>query len=339
MRQRHNPIRWLLLLATLFLSAQAGAVTFKIATLAPDGTAWMQEMRTAAEEISKRTEGRVEFKFYPGGVMGNDKSVMRKIRVNQIQGGAVTSGALTDLYPDMDLYGLPLRFNSYEEVSYVRERMDSELKAGLAKKGLVALAITEGGFAYLMADKPLSGIEDLKGQKVWLPEGDVISQTIFEAAGISPVSLPVTDVYTGLQTGLIDTIATTPSAAIALQWHTRVSYVTDYPLLLVVGVFAVDKRSFDRLSQADQAVVSQLVSEAFGRLDNINRTDNQEARKALKAQGIDFVEPTPDEVARWHALADEAVSTLGAQGVYSEELFHQMESYLENFRNTRAHAH
>ena len=111
-------------------------MTLKIATLAPDGSSWMQAMRDGAAEVDRLTEGRVKLRFYPGGVMGNENSVLRKIRVGQLQGGALTGGGLASLYPDSQIYSLPFLFLSYAEVAYVRERVDPILLEGLSSQWL-----------------------------------------------------------------------------------------------------------------------------------------------------------------------------------------------------------
>ena len=146
-------------IALMFLHASmVEARVFKIATISPDGTFWMQEMRAGAEEIKKQTEGRVVFKFYPGGVMGNDESVLRKIRIGQLQGGAVTAGSLVSINPDISIYELPYLFDSLEQVDYVRSRMDDELTGTLENKGFVGFGLAEGGFSYMMSDQLLQSV-------------------------------------------------------------------------------------------------------------------------------------------------------------------------------------
>ena len=113
------PSRWLRALVLLFFAATAHltqAVEIKVASVAPDGSSWMREMRAGADEIQQRTDGRVVIKFYPGGVMGNDSQVLRKVRVGQLQGGAFASGGLADRYAALNLYGIPLLFRSLDEV-------------------------------------------------------------------------------------------------------------------------------------------------------------------------------------------------------------------------------
>lgn len=330
--------RLILLLAALAVlcsgSATVHAKTLKIATVAPEGSGWMREMRAAAAAIEERSAGRVRLKFYPGGVMGNDKTVLRKIRAGQLHGGAFTSGSLASVYPDLELYGIPLLFRSYDEADYVRARMDGGMIAGLEEVGLVALAINDQGFAYLMTQTPAREVADLERTKVWIQEGDAMSLTAFESAGVSPVQLSLADVYTALQTGLVDTVAAPLMGAIALQWHTKVRYVTDVPLSYLTGTLVVDARTFRALSAEDQQIVGQVVRESAARLDAEARKGEAGARKALESQGIEFVAPTtPEEVERWHALARGAMAELRKEGIYSEPIIDEIERHLADYRS------
>jgi TRAP-type C4-dicarboxylate transport system substrate-binding protein len=318
--------------------APAAARTLKIATVVPEGSAWMQEMRKVAGEIETETQGRVRFKFYPGGVMGNDKTVLRKIRAGQLHGGGFTSGALAQVYPDIELYGMPLLIRSYGEVDYVRARMDEKLVAGLGRAGFVALAISDGGFAYLMSQRPMRQVDDLAGARVWTREGDVMSQTAFEIAGVSTVQLSLGDVYTALQTGLVDTVAGPAMGAIALQWHTKVKYLTDVPLTFLTGAFVIERGVFERLEPDDRDVVRDRIRAAARRLDAASRAGEAEARQVLRDQGIEFVTATtPEEVERWHAISRRALAQLRERAIYSEELIDELLGHLEDYRrNARA---
>lgn len=318
--------------ASLGASA-ASAATFKIATIVPDGSSWMVEMRETAAEIEKKTAGRVKLKFYPGGVMGNDKTVLRKVRAGQLQGGAFTSGALANITPDIELYSLPFLFRNYGEVAYVRAQMDDKLAAELEQDGFVALSITDGGFAYAMSQRPIRRVEDMEGAKVWLVEDDKMSEIALELAGVSPVPLPVADVYTALQTGLIDTVAAPPMGAIAFQWHTKVKYLTDVPVMYLTGILAIDQKAFGKLSPADQAVMREEIRVAGRRLDAESRSGEQNAREALANQGIQFVSASsPEEVDRWRQISRDALAKLRAMGIYSEATMQEMLSLLEKYR-------
>jgi len=273
------------------------AVTLKIATLSPDGSFWMQKMRAGGEEIEKQTSGRVSLKFYPGGVMGDDATVLRKMRLHQLQGAAVTSGALNSVYPDIQLYNQILLFQNEQEVDYVRQKMDVELMQGMEQQGLVPLGFADVGFAYIMSTTPVQTLADLHSQKAWAPEDNKIAQSAFHALDVSPIPLPLRDVLMGLQTGMINMVTGSPVGALALQWHSKIKYITDLPMLYLFGVLAIDKPAFDEIAAADQQIVRDVMAKAIKEIDQHSRQDNQQALTALQNQGIQLIKPSAESAA------------------------------------------
>lgn len=317
----------------LLFAMNVEAKTLKIATLMPEGSGFVAEMREAGKNIEERTAGRVKLKFYPGGVMGNGKTVMRKMRVGQLHGAALTSGPLASIYPDIEIYSMPLLFRGYDEVDYVRGHVDEKLKAGLAEVGFTALSITDGGFAYLLSRNAIRRVEDLPKRKIWIPEDDIMSQTALEIAGASPIPLPTADVYTGLQTGLIDTVAAPPMGAIAFQWHSKVRYMTNVPLMYLIGIFTIDSKTFGKLGPEDQIVVREEVENASARLDAETRLGDANAAEALKNQGIEFVmASSEEEVERWHNIGVQATERLRLLDRYSDNSLDEMLSHLNAYR-------
>ena len=290
--------RILLALILFAVTGAAHAATLKLATVTPEGSDWMRQMRAGASEIEERTNGRVQIKFYGGGVQGNDAKVLGKIRIGALQGGAFTPSALGALYPDINLYGMPMVFETEEQAAYVRERMDERLLDGLEQAGFVSFGFAAGGFASIMSNTPVTSLDDLRGQRVWIPEGDRISYETMEAVSLSPVTLPLSDVLTGLQTGLIDIVGISPIGALVLQWHTKVKYMTELPLSYTIGVMVGDKKAFDKLSPADQSVVREVMTRIYDGFDRQNLVDNREARAALLRQKIKLVEFDAGEYVR-----------------------------------------
>jgi TRAP-type C4-dicarboxylate transport system substrate-binding protein len=327
--------RFLLLFLTALLIAQAAGaqgLRLKLATMAPDGTLWMKELKVAADEIKERTAGRVSFRFYPGGTMGADSAVLRKIRIGQLHGGVVLAGSLAVIDPDMEIYNLPLLFRSHDEVDYVRQRMDAKFIAGLEEKGYVSFGFSETGFTYLLSAKPTRTFDDLKGRKAWMPQDDPLSLAIVAAAGLSPVPLPISDVLTGLQTGLIDTVAAPPVGAIALQWFTKARYLTDLPITYICGTTVVSAKAFAKISPADQEIIREVMRRANRRLDETSRTDNEEAREALAAQGVEFVDPPDETRVKWDEIAATATKKLIAERGYDPALLAEVDSLLKAYR-------
>ncbi|WP_319467781.1 TRAP transporter substrate-binding protein DctP [uncultured Pseudodesulfovibrio sp.] len=316
--------RLVMILTILFVlvsGSSALAVTLKIATAVPEGSYWMNQMRAGAKEIKERTQGRVSIKFYGGGVMGNDKSVLRKIRVGQLHGGAFTAGGLSAVYADLKLYSLPFLFRSAEEVRTVREKIDPILKKGLLEKGFVSFGFAGGGFANLMSSSLLRGMDDVRERKVWVPEGDIVSYAVLESLNVSPVSLNMIDVMTGLQTGLLDIVVATPTAALAFQWHTKIRYVVDTPLVYVVAVLALDRRVYSRIKPEDQLVVDEVMSRIYREFNQQGAADNGLAIEAMKKQGIEFVTIDSADIETWRKDAISVELRLADEGIYSKTVF------------------
>lgn len=315
------------------ISAQAAAVTeFKLATVAPEGSQWMQNIRAATTDIKTRAQGRIVVKLYGGGVMGNEKQVLRKIRIGQLQGGAFSANGISEKYSDIVVYGLPMLFESLDEIDYVRQRMDPLLIRGLEQTGFISFGFAGGGFARIFANRPIATTSDMRGEKIWVPESDRVSYAAMEALKLSPVVLPVTDVLTGLQTGLLDVIAAPPVAVIALQWHTRVKFMTSTPLMYTMGLLAVDAAAFAELSAADQSVFREVMSGVYKRMDQQSRGDDLAAQKALLASGIKAVEANPGDMQALRQAVAGANRQLGEEGVYSPALLNQLQGYLQEYR-------
>lgn len=316
------------------LSWTANGVTFKIATLSPDGSPWMKLLRGAGDEITERSESRVAFKFYPGGVMGDDKTVLRKIRLGQLHGAVLTAGGLTQTYTDIQLYNLPMVFTSLGELDYVRTHMDPLLLEGLEAKGYVAFGIAEVGFAYAMSKAAVETVKEARAQKVWTPSGDPGSARAVAAFGIKPISLSIADVYSGLQTGLINGVAVPPVGAIALQWHTQLDHVLDVPLLYVYGLLTVSERQFKKLSEADQLLVREVMGDVVRQVNARSRKDHERAITALKAQGLVWHRPDAHVIQEWQTYAEQAIVKLVDEGFVSRPMYESLLRHLTDYRAT-----
>jgi len=320
-------------IAVLLFSLPAMAVTLKIATVAPNGSQWMNDMRASAKEINERTDGRVLIKYYGGGVKGDDAKVLGQIRIRQLQGGAFTPSALAAQYSDLNLYGMPVVFDSEEEAAYVRSRMDARLQQGLEDAGFVNFGFATSGFATLMSRKPIKTLADLKGKRVWVPEGDTMSYASMQALSLNPVTLPLTDVLMGLQTGLLDIVAIPPIVALIMQWHTKIKYVTQVPLVYTFGFMAVDKKAFDKISREDRIIVREVMTKTYKKFDKVNLVDNQGAFEALLKSGIEEVRFDDEEFVKVRKLLLASNLRLGSDGAFTLELYEEMLRHIDEYRH------
>jgi len=324
--------RILLALLVLAWAAPVFPQTLKIATVAPEGSVWMKDMRMGAKAIEEQTDGRVKFKFYGGGVQGNDKQVRRKMRTGQLHGGAFTSGSMNKFHKDADIFSLPMMFDSNEEAHYVRDHMEAEVRQRLEDAGYVNFGLASAGFGYMMSNKPMSTLADFNGQKVWTPEGDPVGYAALRALGVAPVIMPITDVMTGLQTDLLDSVTVPPVAAVVFQWHTKLSYITELPVAYVYAALLIDKRIFSRIEPEDKAVVRAIMEGIYRKFDQEGATDNQDALQALLESGLEMASPDLAEVRQWREIVFESHRKLALDGVFDIELLEQMQDLLGEYR-------
>ena len=322
----------LVVCALLIGSTSAQAVTLKIATVSPEGSGWMNTLRASGKEIAERTDGRVKLKFYPGGVMGDDKAVMRKIRIGQLHGAVLTTGPLIPHYKDIQLFNLTTTFRNLDEVDYVRERLDQTLLDGLEANGFTAFGFAEVGFAYAMGREKGTSVAFARTQKVWIPDGDVAAAQAVAAFGITPVPLAITDVLAGLQTGLINGAAVPPIGALALQWHTQLKTAVDLPLLYIYGMLAVSNKHFKKVPDADKAIVREVLAAAVNKVNSTSRNDHEAALAVLRKQGIEFDVPTAEETAEWRRYGEEANELMVREGLLSAEMYSKVKDLLAEFR-------
>jgi len=326
----------LALVGLALVPAEATAKTYKIATGVPDGVGGMKRLRQAITEIARVTEGRVKFKLYPGGVQGDDFTVVRKMRIGQLHGGVMQVNPLIRFYTDLQIYNMPLQFQSYAEVDAVRKKMDEGIRVGLKEGGLHVFPLIETGFAYLLSKKPVANPKDMINMKVWIPKGDPLGERLVKMFDVSPVPLGISDVLAGLQTGLLDALAIPPSAALALQLHNHVEYVMDLPLIYIYTVMVIDQKIYTGFSEADKVIVSRILDDALRDIDGDSRKDNLKSYQALLDQGIKSVSPSADDLGEWDIIAEAAVGSMLNAGEVSATILEEFEQNLMNARTGQA---
>jgi TRAP-type C4-dicarboxylate transport system substrate-binding protein len=224
-------------------------------------------------------------------------------------------------------------FRSFAEVDHVRGQMDALVLAGLERGGIVSFGIAEGGFAYIMSREPVRTLDDLVRQRVWVPDNDPTTLKAAKGFRITPIPLSLADVRASLQTGLINTVASPPIGAVALQWHTQVRYLLELPLFYIYGTLGVNARDFRKLSPTDQAVTRDVMGRVFRAIDRQNRQDNVSAMETLRKQGIAFTRPSAEELAQWHAKGAVAMREVIDAGNISPEFMAIFQQQLDAARS------
>ena len=331
--------RFAALLVSVLLCVPARAAeiyVLKFATLAPQGSTWMNIITDWADQVAKDSGGRLTFKLYGGGVSGDEPDVLRKIRFGQLQGAAMTGHGIGYIYSPARVLEIPFLFRNYDEVDYVRAQLMPEIRAGFHDNGFELLGWTEVGFVQLFSREPIHSLDDMKKRRIWLWQGDPLGDAFFDASGLSPVPLPITEVFTSLSTGLIDTTIAPPLGAIAFQWFTQTPYMTDIPVMDGIGGLIVSRQFFDKLPPDLQALLRKTGEAAGERLVTETRRDNQKSLAVLKQHGVTFTREWKDKDSDLYALRDRAAAALARNGYIPAATYQHARQALADYRARQA---
>ena len=306
-------------------------VEIKFATLAPDGSTWMKTMRAFDQDLRARTDNRVGFKFFPGGVQGDERDVIRKMRNGQIHGAGFTGFGLGAIVPETRVLELPFMFDTLDELDYVRAQTSDFYQKSFAEKGYELLGWTDVGFVYLFTKIPVRAPADMPRAKWWIWSGDQLAEIFYRAFRITPIPLAAPDVLTSLQTGVVDAVYASPLACVALQWVTRVKFMSDVPVTHGISAVVVTDKSLAGVSAADHAVLKELAQKHLADLTSKTRTQNVEAMAEIKKEGVQIV--TIDAAARKEFTErGRAAWSDGVGTLYSKELLDRVKTLLASYR-------
>ena len=311
------------LMLALATPALAAPVEIKIATVAPNGSAWMKIFNKMKKKVKKETGGQVKIKFYAGQVQGDEKDVVRKMRTGQLQGGSFTAVGLGKLNPKVLVLQMPMLFDNAKQLDKVRKAMRAEFEKSFIDKGYVLLGWGDVGQVYIFSKHPIADQPSLKKQKVWVWKDDPISKAMMKVAGVSPRLLGLPAVYPALNTGMVNAVYNAPLACLTLQWYTKVKYYTDYQLAIAIGATVINKKTWDKISAENQKKVMAVTWKYHRALTLKVRKDNKKALKALIKAGIKPVAVTAANKKKFRDIAHKVADQFAGK-YYSRALLNKV---------------
>ena len=309
--------------------------TLKFATLVPTGTAWMNEIDRWAKEVATKSNGRLVFKIYPGGVMGDEPDVLRKLHSQELQGAFFTGYGVGRIFSPARVLEVPFLFKNTNESDYVRQQLMPEFEQGFRQNGFELIGWPEVGEIHFFSKKSIHSFDELRTRRVWLWQDDPLGEALADAAGISPIPLSIMDVYQQLSArhGSIDTVYNAPFGLMAMQWNTRLKYGSTVALTNAIGVLVVDRRFFNRLPDDLKLLLKTTGQQVGERITAISRRDNQRSIELLKQDGMQFMWDWNDK--EWKqalGVRDRAAAYLEKTGYIPKSYFDHARELLERYR-------
>ncbi len=314
-------------------AAEAAPVVIKLATLVPDGSVWDKALKSMGSEWKQGTGGRVQLRIYPGGVAGDEPDVLRKMRIGQLNAGTLTVRGLIEIDPAFEALAIPLFYESYDEYFHVLRKIGPVLQERARARGYELIQWGHAGWVHVFATESVSNVEGLRRLKLFVSAGNDENVQWWKNEGFRPVALAMTDIMTGLQTGMIDLLPTTPLAALSLQWFRQAPYMLDMGLAPLLGATVISNRTWSRLSAEDRSSMRAAATKMEETLERDIPEQDKRAVAEMSRRGLTVVTATDRPV--WRQVAGEFAESLRGSRVPAE-IFDLARSERDAYRRERA---
>ena len=312
-------------------AARADGTELRIATLAPSGSPWMEVLDKAQAEIKDTTAGRVTLKYYEGGSQGDERDFIQKIKLGQLDGAAVTAVGMSMIDESIRVLELPMMFESAEELDYVADKMWPYFQAKFEKAGYKLMDRGEVGWIYFLSKTEVKSIADLKGLKLWQWGDDRLVGAVFKKLGVNGVPLGVPEVDAGLTAGRINACYSSPVAAVALQWYTKVKFMTSMPMSFAIGATVVSMKAWNKLSADDKKQVEEIGKANAKKLRKVIRKANDDAKATMTKKGI-IISQTPTPMVEDFTKQAQEIWTELTGKIYSKDELDMVLKYRDEYR-------
>jgi TRAP-type C4-dicarboxylate transport system substrate-binding protein len=340
--------RRLLFVALVALAAVAAAIpapraeaqapiVVRMATLVPDGSSWHLILKEAADRWRQASGGRVVVRLFPGGVAGDDPDVVRKMRLGTLNAGVLTSVGVAEIDKSVYAMGIPLMYDSYDEVYWVHEKMRPKLEASLEAKGFVVLNWVDGGWVHFFTKRPVAVPDDLRKLKLFTWAGDAEAVEVWRSAGFNPVPLPSTEIATALQTGLVEALGAPPQVAVISQFFNNAKNMTDLKWQLLQGATIITKAAWEKIPADVRPELLRVSREAGARLQKEIRDAEAKDVEAMKKRGLTVVPVSAAQRAQWQKLTESIYPRIRGK-VVPAEAFDEAMRLRDEFRKQRGAA-
>jgi TRAP-type C4-dicarboxylate transport system substrate-binding protein len=305
-----------IVMAIAMTGTAVGQVEVRVASLARDGSARMKLQSMTVAEIRRQTQSRVGFKYYAKGAYGDEREMVRKLNLAQIDGAELSSVGLSLIDESIRVLELPRMFATVEELDYVADKLWPHFQEKFAKKGYLLAGRGSIGWVHVMSKGEIRSLSDFKAAKIWLEPDDSITRALYKRLGVAGIALGVSDVEPALNMGRINAFYSSHAMALELNWSSKIKCMTSLPMGHALSGTVIRKDSLKMISVSDQALVLKLNVGMSAKLRSMVRADNESARKQMERSGAMVSDNTADFIvgfdkaakAVWSDLTDKAFS-------------------------------
>lgn len=292
----------LLALATLLplsLALAPRPITIKLATLAPVGSPWYDVLEEMTREWEQISDGRIKVKIYPGGVVGDERDMITKMRLNHLHAAAMTATGISEIDNGIWGFSIPMVVQEYNQLDWLRAQIEDELARRLEEAGFVVLTWVDVGWAYWFGRDPIYTPQDLKKQRIFTWSGGPNIEGLWKSGGFHSVSVAATDILPAFQTGLIDAVGTTPLIAATFQLFGIAKYMNPIKWTVMTGGVLITKQMWELIPTDLQPKILAATHKHQDRIKNEVRHMDDEVIRVMKEYGLEVLDVTPEHEQAW----------------------------------------
>lgn len=324
-------IRTLAALALCAATACAQTTVIRLGTLVPKDSRWYEILTKMGDDWKRASGGKIELHIYPGGEQGDEPEMVQKVRIKKLQAVALSGAGLSGIEADVAALQIPLMLDNYEELDYVRDRISPRLEKGLEQRGYIVLNWGDAGWVHFFTKRPVMRPDEIRAMRLCVLQGDAGSFAIYQQNGFHPVALAATDIFTGLQTGLVDAIQGPPLFALANQWYLGAKNMLDVKFAQLVGATVIAKDVWNKIPAPVQKNMMASARTAGVALREEIRKAEANSIPLMQQFGLNVVHADPAALAEWHKLAESIYPRIKATMV-PPDLFNEVQKLRDEYR-------
>lgn len=324
-------------IATLLLvgaaSAASAQTTLRLASPAPLGSVWHKALKQFESEVRTATGGRVVVRVI-GAAQDDEATMISNMKIGRQHAASITVVGLASVDPAFNLFTIPMFFSTYDEYRAVRAKLEPLLRTRLEAKGLVLLNWGDSGWVYLFSKEPVPNVDTLKKARLYTSAGDDQFVQLYKQNGFNPRPLPFTEIQSGLMTGLLDAVPSTPLATLAFQWYRNVPQMLDLGLGPLAGATVVDAKMWNSIAANDRTAILAAAKKVQDGLERDVPQQDEQAKAEMLKRGLKLTTPDAANARAFRDMADRFAASMKGL-IVPADIYDQGTRERDAFRKTR----
>jgi TRAP-type transport system periplasmic protein len=313
------------------MTAPLFSLTIKVGSIAPSGSPWDKALKKIAAEWKTISGGKIEMKIYPGGIVGNEPDMIRKMRIGQLQAAIFTGMGMSYIAPDVFSLSLPFLVRNDSELDYIMKKSTPHFDKLISNKGFTVVVWSKAGWINFFSTKPVVYPRDLKPLKLSVAEGDAELLQAWRVMGYNAIPLATNDLMTALQNGMVEAFYAPPLVAASFQWFGIAKHMCGIKIAPLIGGIVINKKTWEeipsdmrpKLVKSAKQVVDSLYAETIALEKN--------AIDVMLKNGLKIHEVPSDGAALWHKEAVKGYNAYVGK-TFSKELLERLQGYMKEYR-------